>query len=107
MDFSQGRSKDEWLQSRQRLRDAAMTSLYTKTLWPEVSLRPVQSCVPSPCMKLQDMLPQELEERVYSSYKEHVEAAHALLRCTLALWEVEDLDGSVRARCKALVAQLE
>ena len=55
-------------------------------------------------MKPQDTLPPELEERAYSSYKEHVEAAHALLHCTLAFWEAEDLDGLVRG-CKALVTQ--
>ena len=38
MNLPQGTVQDDWLRTRQRLRDAAMTSLYTNSLWPGVSV---------------------------------------------------------------------
>ena len=48
MAFAQGRSHDEWLRIRQRLRETAMASLYTDTLWSGVSLSTISDVPPHP-----------------------------------------------------------
>ena len=54
--------------------------------------------MPIPLIKHQDVLPPELEERVYRNHRGHVEAAHELLHYTLALWEADDWDDSSLVR---------
>lgn len=91
------RTQQEWLEARLHFRNVAKKVMFLGKLYPEVAL-----CILTRWRTTHEpLIPQgtkhdhSMNEKLYGSYMQHADAAYALLRKTMALWEVEEPCGVV------------